>query len=112
MKTANFNDDMNFNDNKPAISLMLETENTKEIRILMRKGQVMKEHKTSFPIVVHIVYGSINFEVEGVNHILKAGAILSLDSNVPHSLLAREESMVRLSLAKQDTVFRVESVVK
>ncbi len=111
MKTANFTTEATFNDNKPAISLMLETDNTKEIRILMKKGQEMQKHQTAFPIVVHLISGAIDFVVEGSTHALETGAILSLDSNVPHSLLAKEDSMVRLSLAKQDSVRRVVSVV-
>lgn len=112
MKSAEFNKESVYGDSKPAIKLMLETATSKEIRILMKEGQVMQEHKTAYPIVVHLIYGAIDFEVEGVKHELETGAILGLDSNVPHSLVAKEDSMVRLSLAKQDSVFRVESVAK
>ncbi len=111
MKTANFNTEATFNDSKPAISLMLETDNTKEIRILMKKGQEMRKHTTGFPIVVHLISGAIDFIVEDSTHALEAGAILGLNSKVPHSLLAKEDSMVRLSLAKQDSVSRVTSVI-
>ncbi len=112
MKQADFNKDIVFNENKPNITLILESEASKEIRIAMRKGQIMKEHKTAFPIVVHILSGEIDFEVEGKKHELKQGAILSLKPNVPHSLVAQEDSIVRLSLAKKDTVFRVKSVIE
>lgn len=111
MKTANFKTEANFGESKPAISVMLETENTKEIRILMKDGQEMKKHQTAFPIVVHLLSGAIDFEVEGTMHDLTAGAILSLDSNVPHSLVAKADSVVRLSLSKQDKVSRVEAVI-
>ncbi|PID95303.1 MAG: cupin [Bacteroidetes bacterium] len=111
MKNANFEKEALFEENKPAIRLMLETENTKEIRILMKKGQVMRKHQTAYPIVVHLIWGAIDFWVEGTTHALESGAILSLDRDVPHSLVAKEDSMVRLSLAKQDSLHRVTDVV-
>ncbi len=111
MKTANFNKEITFNDSKPAIKLILESESSKEIRILMKKGQVMQEHKTSYPIVVHLISGAIDFEVQGTKHTLETGAILSLESNVPHSLSANEDSVVRLSLNKNDSELRVKSVI-
>ncbi len=92
--------------------LVLESDFSKEIQITMKKGQTMKEHKTAFPIVVHIILGKITFELEGKKHELEQGGILSLKPSVPHSLFAKEDSIVRLSLAKQDTVFRVKSVIK
>ena len=52
MKTASIYQDLEFNENKPAIKAILETDFTKEIRILMRENQEMKEHQTPFPIVV------------------------------------------------------------
>ena len=52
MKQASIFNDLIFNDKKPAITVLFETTFTKEIRIAFRPGQSMKEHKTSFPIVV------------------------------------------------------------
>ncbi len=112
MITANFNESINFEENKPAIKMILDSDSTKEIRIAMKKGQLMKEHKTAFPIVVHLLSGAIDFEVNNEKHQLQAGAILSLESNVPHSLFATEDSIIRLSLSKQDTVFRVQNVAQ
>ena len=51
MKIASITKDIEFNDNKPAISVLFESDHTKEIRIVMKTGQQMKEHKTKFPIV-------------------------------------------------------------
>lgn len=110
MNTADFNKDIIFNENKVAVKMILETPESKEIRIMMKKGQEMQEHKTAFPIVVHLISGSIDFEVNKEKHALEAGAILNLEGDVPHSLFAKADSMVRLSLAKKDTVTRVVSV--
>lgn len=111
MKTASLLQNLHFNDQKPAISVLLETDFTKDIRIAMRKGQLMKEHKTAFPIVVQVFSGQIDFGVRGEKVVLQAGDMIALEGGVPHDLLAAEESVVRLTLSKRDKAERVEKLV-
>ncbi|NME72638.1 cupin domain-containing protein [Flammeovirga aprica] len=112
MKTASLFENLEFNESKPLITVLFETNFTKEIRIAMAKGTVMKEHKTSFPIVVEMVEGNVDFGVENKNLALQKGDILALDGNVPHDLKATENSVIRLTLTKQDSSERVEGVAK
>lgn len=112
MNIATFNKEVEFSDIKPTIRLILETSISKEIRILLKKGQFMKEHKAPLPIVVHLLTGEIVFGVPGKSKLLKAGSILSLDANVMHQLTAREDSVVRLTWLKMDDKERVEISAK
>ena len=112
MEITSYNSDVEYNDAKVRTQLILETAFSKEIRILLKKGQSMREHKAPFPIVVHLLEGSIDFGIAGQNNRLEKGAILTLEGNTPHDLYAHEDSMVRLTLSKQDKVERVEDVVK
>lgn len=57
--------DVTFNESKPKIDVIFETQGTKEIRIASGTNQLMKEHKKPFPIVIQIVQGKINFGVKG-----------------------------------------------
>jgi len=111
MKVAEFLENVTFNEgNKPAVSMLLETDFSKEIRIVFEKGQIMKDHKAPFAIIVQVLKGSIDFGVDGEILQLKAGDLITLKPSVVHNLTALAESIVRLSLSKADTVQRVESV--
>jgi quercetin dioxygenase-like cupin family protein len=108
MKIDSFNDDVVFNDTITT-KVILETPLSKEIRILLKCGQIMKEHKAPFPIIVHVLEGEIDFGVQGKIHKLQNGAIITLNENIPHDLTALKDSVVRLSLSKGDSVARVEN---
>lgn len=111
MKTASLLNEIDFTENKPNIKVLMETDNTKEIRILMKKGQLMKEHQTPFPIVVEIFDGRINFGVNGEKLDLDKGDIISLEGSVPHDLKCTSDAIIRLSLSKKDKVERVKDVI-
>jgi len=110
MKTASLYKDLNYQDTKPLVQPLLETDFTREIRIVFRRGQVMKEHKTPFPIVIEIVEGEINFSTSGTVHHAVEGDLIGLEGGVPHDLTALTDSIVRLTLSKPDQSERVKAV--
>lgn len=112
MTYASFTADIVYGDTQPVITPLITNEFTKEIRIVFRIGQSMKAHKTSFPITVMIVQGRIDFGVGEERYELVAGDVVALEGNVIHDLNALEDSIVRLSLHKGDSVARVNGVLK
>lgn len=112
MKAHSFSENLEYNDNKVATQVILESSFSKEIRILLKRGQIMKEHKAPFPIIVHVLEGEIDFGINGEINLLKKGAILTLEGNVHHDLTAREDSIVRLTLSKLDKAERVDKVAQ
>ncbi|MEX6626181.1 AraC family ligand binding domain-containing protein [Tenacibaculum salmonis] len=110
MKVASFLEDIKFNENKPAVSLLLDTDFSKEIRIVFKKGQTMEDHQAPFAIIVQVIKGTIDFGVDNEIKQLNTGDIISLKPQVVHNLTALDESIVRLSLSKLDTLKRVENV--
>ena len=111
MNITSFNHESEFDETRVKTKVLIETSFSKEIRILMKEGQIMKEHKAPFPILIHLLEGQIELGVNGVAHALKAGDIISLDANVLHDLKAQYNSIIRLTLSKQDKVDRVNEVI-
>lgn len=111
MKSAKWFSEVTF-ENGLDIKSLLETENSKEIRIVMPKDEIMKEHKAPGAIVVQVLKGKIWFEVEGQRYEFESGDMLALDAKIPHSLGGLEDSIIRLTLSKIDHVKRVKDVAK
>jgi quercetin dioxygenase-like cupin family protein len=112
MNQASFLADIIYGETQPIITPLITNDFTKEIRIVFRAGQSMKAHKTSFPITVMIVQGAIDFGVAEERYTLSTGDVVALEGNVMHDLNALEDSIVRLSLHKADSVARVSGVLK
>lgn len=112
MNIKSFNEHLDFNDNRIVTQVILETSFSKEIRILLKNGQTMKEHKAPLPIIVHVLEGKIDFGVEGEIISLKKGDVITLESSISHDLTAKEDSVVRLTLSKLDDANRVKKVAE
>ncbi|TKC12403.1 cupin [Pedobacter polaris] len=112
MEIASILKDIEYQDKQPAIKVLLNTPAVKEIRISFKKGQEMKAHQAGYPIVVAVIEGCIDFGVDQQRYILDKGMLIALDANVSHDLKAEEDSIVRLSLNKLDSIERVQQVVK
>lgn len=112
MENTSFNNEIEYSDAKIKTEVILETSFSKEIRILLKKGQIMRDHKAPYPIIIHLLEGNIDFGIEGDINRLSKGAILTLEGNVAHNLFAHEDSIVRLTLSKKDKAERVEGVAQ
>lgn len=112
MTIESFNKESDFDESRIKTKVVIETSFSKEIRILLSKGQIMKEHKTPFPILIHILEGGIDIGIKGTIHSMKSGDIIALEGDVPHDLTAKENTIVRLSLSKHDKVERLKDVLE
>lgn len=92
---------------KIQIDTMLETPLSKEIRICMDKGHVMKKHTAPGAITIMIVTGCVTITSMNESVKLESGEMVYFDANVPHSLEANTQSVIRLTLSKNDSVKRV-----
>ena len=110
MNIESFNKHLDYSDSRIATKVILETSFSKEIRILLKDGQIMKSHKAPFPIIIHVLEGSVDLGIEEELVSLKKGNIITLESNISHDLTAKENSAVRLTLSKLDDANRVKNI--
>lgn len=89
-----------------------ENQSAKEIQIIMPKDSIMKEHQAPFDISVQVLYGKIWFKVEEEKFELNALDMIAVDAKIIHSLGAFEDSIVRLSLAKNDQALRLQNILE
>lgn len=62
-------------------------------RIVLTKGSVVPTHSHPNEQIAHILSGALEFNVAGTIHLLRAGEILVIPGNVPHSATALEDTV-------------------
>ena len=66
----------------------------------LRADEEMPEHKVKGPITVHCLQGSVHFRTATDDTELIAGSLLSLAGEVPLSLLARQASLMLITVCE------------
>ena len=112
MKINSFNNNLEFDAKRVQTKVILETPFSKEIRILLKEGQLMKEHKAPHAILIHLLNGTIELGVKGKVMLMNSGDIIALEAGILHDLVARTNSSIRLTLSKQDSADRLKEVIK
>jgi len=112
MDLKSFKNEVEFDATRVKTKVLIETSFSKEIQILMSVGQVMKEHQTPFPILIHLLDGNIDLGVQGKIISMKVGDIIALEGDIKHDLTAKENAIIRLTLSKHDKVERLKEVLE
>jgi quercetin dioxygenase-like cupin family protein len=63
-------------------------------------GQELSEHTSSFPALIYVTSGAFDIRLGDDPHSVEAGAWVSMEPNLPHSLTATEPSTMLLILIK------------
>ena len=77
---------------------LVKEEAFEAIRMVLRKGHEVADHRVEGPITIYCLEGQIAFTARGQTHDLKAGHWLFLLGNEPHSLRAIEDSSLLLTI--------------
>jgi quercetin dioxygenase-like cupin family protein len=67
--------------------------NTMLARIVLKKGARVPMHHHVHEQISHVVEGALEFVVNGTHVIVRAGDILTIPPNIPHEVVALEDSV-------------------
>jgi len=59
--------------------------------LILRKGCVVPTHSHESEQMSYILEGSLNFNINGEEIVVRAGEVIQIPSNVPHSAVATED---------------------
>src|SRR5436853_7320931 len=77
---------------------LLRTENSRTVLFGFAEGQELTEHTSTQHALIQILSGSCEFSLAGAPNKLKAGDILYMPPNLPHSVKATEQFSMLLTL--------------
>ena len=62
-------------------------------RLILRKGCVVPMHSHENEQITYILEGALKFIIEGKEYVVRAGEVLVIPSNLPHSAEALEDTV-------------------
>lgn len=89
----NIEKDLHFSDDKPAVLAIRRSARRNITAIGLKKGQVLKEHKTSFETTLIVLRGEIQFVIDEEVQELHSLDVFEIPCDVYHKVIAREESI-------------------
>lgn len=78
--------------------VIVKTEKFELARLVLPKNKEIPSHKVAGPIIVHCTHGEIEFSVNDESLLLKSNQLLHLKPGEPHSLKAKADSVVLLTI--------------
>ena len=80
---------------------LLRTPTTRVVLFGFAQGQELSEHTSTAQALIQILSGRCSFTLDGKPHELKAGDLLHMPPNLPHTVKATEKFSMLLTLLKQ-----------
>lgn len=68
------------------------------------KGQELSEHTASMPAVLHVLSGEASLTLGDEQHEVGPGAWVRMPANLPHSVLAKSDLVMLLTLIKRSKI--------
>jgi len=91
---------------------LLRTDNSTLVLFGFGEGQELTEHTSTQHAVVQVLSGTCEFSLAGVPHQLKAGDLLYMPPNLPHSVKATRQFSMLLTLSRPTRVPETASKVQ
>jgi len=93
---------LEFNEEKPIVTTLLETNCTKDLRVAMLRGNRIAENRWETPVLMEIVEGDVSVGVKGEILPLTKGDLVYINAMEPYDILAYKNSIIRLTITKCD----------
>lgn len=77
---------------------LLKANQLEVMRVVLLAGKSMPVHQVPGEITVQCLEGVLEFRAYSQEHLMQAGDFLHLDGGVPHSLTAREDCSVLVTI--------------
>ena len=77
---------------------LFNSEQLEVIRLVLVAGKSLPPHAVPGEITVQCIEGEIDVTVEGASHVLRAGEFLFLSGNVPHGVVALQDSSALVTI--------------
>ncbi|WP_423146019.1 hypothetical protein [Rubrolithibacter danxiaensis] len=92
----NIIDNIKFQEDKPAVLQIKNSDKQQIIAIGLKKNQVLKKHVSATPALIVVLKGKILFEMEGNATELTEMETFDIPPTVPHEVSGIEESVFLL----------------
>jgi quercetin dioxygenase-like cupin family protein len=82
---------------------LLHSSTLEIVRLIVRAGQSIPQHKTKGELTVHCLEGRVNFTSAGKTLVLEAGKLVALPAGEPHAVEGIEDASLLLTIVKPKT---------
>ena len=96
--TKQIKEEKAWKDNDRNAITVFKTNGMRIVLIALHKGTEMPKHKADGMICLQVLEGQVLFTIDAQSVVLGQGEMLALHENVPHSVLAKEETIILLTL--------------
>ncbi|MBE3561387.1 MAG: cupin domain-containing protein [Ktedonobacteraceae bacterium] len=100
-----------FRDDGPAVQVLSDVGTARLVLFAFKAGQQLKEHRTSSQLLVQVLRGRVTFTTPGSSVDLRAGMVLQVEANVPHSVTAPINAVMLLTMTPSPTYHSLEHEV-
>ena len=94
----NLLDAVEYSDERVLIDEMISTPSSKEMRVMIQKNQVMRDHASVYPIAINVLEGVVKLSADGNDTVLRRGDLIYMESDTVHHMEAVEDTILRLTL--------------
>ena len=100
-----------FKEEGPYVQVLSDIGTARIVLFAFKAGQQLQEHSTSSQILVQALRGRITFTAAGSSVEAQAGMVLQLEANVPHSVVAKTDAVMLVTMTPSPSYHSLEREV-